>query len=69
MRAGVTHVNIPNEDVEQAMRGYLSCIIPVFAGALTILIAHALVGKYGVALAALGMLSATSRASPPNPMA
>jgi len=37
--------------------GYLSCIIPVFALACTILVAHSLCGMYGCALAALGMLS------------
>merc|ERR1719409_1145980 len=37
--------------------GYLSCIVPVFCLAGTILLAHSLVGMYGVALGALGMLS------------
>merc|ERR1719311_1410918 len=37
--------------------GYLSCIIPIFALASTILVAHSLCGMYGCALAALGMLS------------
>merc|ERR1719265_2510309 len=36
--------------------GYLSCIIPVLALAITILVGHTLCGMYGVALAALGML-------------
>merc|ERR1719377_347954 len=36
--------------------GYLSCIIPVLALGLTILIAHSLCGMFGVALGALGML-------------
>lgn len=37
--------------------GYMSCVVPVFCLAATILIAHTLVGMYGIALAALGMLS------------
>merc|ERR1719161_1265350 len=37
--------------------GYLSCIIPIFALAATILVSHSLCGMYGCALAALGMLS------------
>jgi inorganic pyrophosphatase len=37
--------------------GYLSCIIPVFCIAATVLIAHQFLGMYGVALGALGMLS------------
>jgi len=36
--------------------GYLSCIIPVLALGVTILIGHSLCGMFGVALAALGML-------------
>jgi inorganic pyrophosphatase len=37
--------------------GYLSCIIPVVLLAVIIVASHSLVGMYGVALAALGMLS------------
>lgn len=37
--------------------GYLSCVIPVFCLGGTILVAHSLCGMYGIALAALGMLS------------
>lgn len=37
--------------------GYMSCIVPVFCIALTVLIAHQKLGMYGVALGALGMLS------------
>lgn len=37
--------------------GYLSNIIPTFCLGITILVAHALCGSYGVALGALGMLS------------
>jgi inorganic pyrophosphatase len=37
--------------------GYLSCIIPVFCIAGTVLVAHTILGMYGVALGALGMLS------------
>jgi len=37
--------------------GYLSCIIPVFCIAATVLVAHQILGMYGVALGALGMLS------------
>lgn len=40
--------------------GYSSCAIPVACLATTILVAHALVGPYGVALSALGMLSVLS---------
>merc|ERR1719253_1084166 len=36
--------------------GYLSCIIPVLALGVTILVAHSLCGMFGVALSALGML-------------
>merc|ERR1719199_343821 len=36
--------------------GYLSCIIPVLALGITILIGHSLCGMFGIALAALGML-------------
>jgi inorganic pyrophosphatase len=37
--------------------GYLSCIVPVICIAVTVLFAHRLLGMYGVALGALGMLS------------
>jgi len=37
--------------------GYVSCIIPVFCLAITILVAHTMCGMYGIALGALGMLS------------
>merc|ERR1719223_744644 len=37
--------------------GYLSCIVPVFCIAGTVLVAHTILGMYGVALGALGMLS------------
>jgi len=37
--------------------GYMSCIVPVFCIAITVLIAHRVLGMYGVALGALGMLS------------
>jgi inorganic pyrophosphatase len=37
--------------------GYLSCIIPILAIAITLYISFKLVGMYGVAVAALGMLS------------
>merc|ERR1719409_2016384 len=36
--------------------GYLSCIVPVLALGITILIAHSLCGMFGIALSALGML-------------
>merc|ERR1712045_23113 len=36
--------------------GYLSCIIPVLALGITVLVAHSLAGMFGVALSALGML-------------
>jgi len=42
--------------------GYLSCIIPVLALGITILIAHSLCGMFGVALAALGMLGTMTMA-------
>merc|ERR1719327_2645103 len=42
--------------------GYLSCIIPVLALGVTILIAHSLCGMFGVALAALGMLGTMTMA-------
>merc|ERR1719329_1496422 len=37
--------------------GYLSCIVPVVLLAIIIVTAHTLAGMYGIALAALGMLS------------
>merc|ERR1719377_45213 len=36
--------------------GYLSCIVPVLALGITVLVAHTLAGMFGVALSALGML-------------
>merc|ERR550537_1808349 len=42
--------------------GYLSCIIPVLALGVTILVAHSLVGMFGVALSALGMLGTMTMA-------
>merc|ERR1719399_1990808 len=36
--------------------GYLSCIVPVLALGVTILVSHSLCGMFGVALGALGML-------------
>merc|ERR1719191_1732086 len=37
--------------------GYLSVLVPIFCIAATILVAHTMLGMYGVALGALGMLS------------
>eukprot|EP00747_Dinoflagellata_sp_TGD_P160755 gnl/TRDRNA2_/TRDRNA2_178015_c0_seq3.p1 gnl/TRDRNA2_/TRDRNA2_178015_c0~~gnl/TRDRNA2_/TRDRNA2_178015_c0_seq3.p1 ORF type:complete len:533 (-),score=124.78 gnl/TRDRNA2_/TRDRNA2_178015_c0_seq3:322-1749(-) len=37
--------------------GYLSVIVPIFCMAATILVGHTMLGMYGVALGALGMLS------------
>merc|ERR1719359_2065978 len=42
--------------------GYLSCIIPVLALGITVLIAHTLCGMFGVALSALGMLGTMTMA-------
>merc|ERR1711998_269312 len=39
------------------MGGYLSCIVPVIALGITVLVSHSMCGYYGVALGALGMLS------------
>merc|ERR1719444_679125 len=36
--------------------GYLSCIVPVFCLAITVLVSHFYCGMFGVALSALGML-------------
>merc|ERR1719335_1086554 len=51
------HVSAATGIIYGLALGYLSCIIPVLSLAVTILVAHSLVGMYGVALAALGMLS------------
>merc|ERR1719446_1319823 len=40
--------------------GYHSCVIPVLALGVTTLLAHQLCGSFGIALAALGMLSTLS---------
>jgi len=37
--------------------GYNSCVVPTLCLGVTILVAHSLLGMYGIALAALGMLS------------
>merc|ERR1712194_806243 len=37
--------------------GYNSCVVPTLCLAVSILVAHSLLGMYGIALAALGMLS------------
>jgi len=37
--------------------GYNSCVVPTLCLAVTVLVAHSLLGMYGIALAALGMLS------------
>merc|ERR1712176_1278553 len=37
--------------------GYNSCVIPTLCLGLTVLVAHSLLGMYGIALGALGMLS------------
>ena len=37
--------------------GYNSCVVPTLCLAVTFLVAHSLLGMYGIALAALGMLS------------
>merc|ERR1719434_589673 len=42
--------------------GYLSCIVPVLALGVTILVAHSLCGMFGVALSALGMLGTMTMA-------
>merc|ERR1719498_367843 len=42
--------------------GYLSCIIPVVALGISILVAHSLCGMFGIALAALGMLGTMTMA-------
>merc|ERR1711959_856877 len=42
--------------------GYLSCIIPVLALGITILVAHSLCGMFGIALSALGMLGTMTMA-------
>merc|ERR1719401_58177 len=42
--------------------GYLSCIVPVLCLGVTILVAHSMVGMFGVALSALGMLGTMTMA-------
>merc|ERR1711957_759438 len=37
--------------------GYNSCVVPTLCLAVTVLVSHSLLGMYGIALAALGMLS------------
>merc|ERR1719517_66637 len=37
--------------------GYNSCVVPTLCLGITVLVAHSLLGMYGIALAALGMLS------------
>merc|ERR1711953_448718 len=37
--------------------GYNSCVVPTLCLGLTVLVAHSLLGMYGIALGALGMLS------------
>merc|ERR1712061_558254 len=37
--------------------GYNSCVVPTLCLGVSVLVAHALLGMYGIALAALGMLS------------
>merc|ERR1712176_1593655 len=37
--------------------GYNSCLVPTLCLGVTVLVAHSLLGMYGIALAALGMLS------------
>merc|ERR1719215_812808 len=37
--------------------GYNSCVVPTLCLAVSVLVAHSLLGMYGIALAALGMLS------------
>merc|ERR1712113_644793 len=40
--------------------GYNSCVVPTLCLGITVLVAHSLLGMYGIALAALGMLSTMS---------
>jgi len=42
--------------------GYLSCVVPVLCLGVTILISHSMVGMFGVALSALGMLGTMTMA-------
>merc|ERR1719210_800048 len=42
--------------------GYVSCIVPTFCLGISVLIAHTLVGMFGVALGALGMLGTMTMA-------
>merc|ERR1712061_23179 len=37
--------------------GYNSCVVPTLCLAVTVLVSHSLIGMYGIALGALGMLS------------
>merc|ERR1719274_319131 len=50
------HVSAATGIIYGLALGYLSCIIPVLALGITILIAHSLCGMFGIALSALGML-------------
>lgn len=65
-----SNANQPVQDLAQACKsgaainiihglalGYLSCIIPILSIAVTIFVSFKLAGMYGIAIAALGMLS------------
>merc|ERR1711959_447384 len=56
------HVSAATGIIYGLALGYLSCIIPVLCLGVTILVAHSLVGMFGVALAALGMLGTMTMA-------
>merc|ERR1719274_387311 len=56
------HVSAATGIIYGLALGYLSCIIPVLALGVTILVAHSLCGMFGVALSALGMLGTMTMA-------
>jgi len=58
--AGAFAIGTPTGVILGIAMGYWSCAIPVIILTITVIISHFLLGSYGVALAAVGMLSTMS---------